>query len=281
MIVSVVLAEAVKRLKESGVIEPRLEAASLLAFALGRDRTFLFAHPEYQLTRDENRRFASILGRRADREPFQYIVGKQEFYGFDFRLSPDVLIPRPETGILVENAIKLLDSIDCPRFLEIGVGSGCISISVLKNVASAAAVGVDISERSLAVAKNNAQLHGVADRLNLSISDIYDSVERESFDAILSNPPYIPAADLAALQPEVRNFEPSAALTDGGDGLSIIREIVREAPERLTRGGYLIIEFGFGQAESVLSMFDREIWRSVTLVNDMQGIPRTAVAAIR
>lgn len=280
MIVSDALKLAAVKLDESGVIEPGREAAGLLAFTLGRDRTFLIAHPEYELSDAETDRYTDVIARRACREPYQYIVGIREFYGLDFNVTPAVLIPRPETELLVEKTIEIIGRLKNPRFLEIGVGSGCISVSVLKNVPSATAIGVDIAENALAIACGNAEMHGVAGRMDLRISDVYDVISGDRFDAILSNPPYVPVADLAGLQPEVRDFEPHTALTDGGDGLGMIRRIVAGASERLLPGGLLMIEFGFGQSKSVLSMYDRDTWKTVEVASDMQGIPRIVISEL-
>jgi release factor glutamine methyltransferase len=280
MTVAETLKMAAAALDGSGVLEPRREAAGLLAFALDRDRTFLVAHPEHKLSEDEADRFAAILARRVDREPYHYIIGTREFYGLDFEVGAGILIPRPETELLVENAIEVISSFENPRFLEIGVGSGCIAVSVLKNVPRATAIGVDIAENALAVARRNSEQHGVTARLELAISDVYDEIVDVRFDAILSNPPYVPAGDIPGLQPEVRDFEPHAALTDGGDGLGIIRRIVDGAPKRLLPGGILIIEFGFGQSASVLLMYDRDIWKNVEIMDDMQGIPRTVISKL-
>lgn len=278
MTVSEVLRAATERLAQSGMIESRREAVSLLAFVLGRDRTYLFAHPEYTLNADELRSYEDVVNRRSSHEPFQYIVGKQEFYGFDFKVNGDVLIPRPETEILVETAIERLSDREKPRLLEIGIGSGCISISLLKTQPAATAVGVDISKSALQVARENAAAHGVEDRIELVSSDVYLSLGPERFDAILANPPYVPSNDIEGLQPEVRLFEPHVALTDGRDGLTIIRQIIEGAPQHLVHDGFLLIEFGFGQSESVKSMYDVGEWQDVKFVDDHQGIPRIAFA---
>ncbi len=271
---------AADAIDKSGIPESRREAGGLLAFALGRDRTFLVAHPEHELSDDEARRFAAILIRRVGREPYHYIVGSREFYGLEFEVGPGVLIPRPETELLVEKAIEILGRLESAHFIEIGVGSGCISVSVLKNLPSATAIGVDISDITIESARRNSEKHGVAPRLELGLSDLYDGLSDERFDAILSNPPYVPADDIAGLQPEVRDFEPHAALTDGTDGLGIIRRIVSGAPERLSAGGILMIEFGFGQSASVLHMFDHDLWKSVEIMDDYQGIPRTVISKL-
>lgn len=281
MKVSEALDHANKKLAESGIPDARREAASLLAFAIARDRTFLIAHPEYELSEEEDQRFVGLVVRRASREPYHYITGTREFYGLDFEVSPDVLIPRPETEILVERSIDLLRVPDAPRFLEIGAGSGCISVSILVNLPSATGFAVDIDEMALEVSRRNANRHHVTSRLTLANSDLFASVGNENFDVVVSNPPYVPAADIPSLQPEVRDHEPLGALTDGGSGLSLIRQIVEGSPLYLKPGGSLIMEFGFGQSAAVKAMFDPVIWECVDVIADIQGIDRVVSAIHR
>ncbi|MGI9036605.1 MAG: N5-glutamine methyltransferase family protein, partial [Pyrinomonadaceae bacterium] len=169
-------------LRESVIFEPRREAFSLLAFALEKDKTFLVAHDDYKLSEAEEIRFREFLRRRARREPLQYIRGSQEFYGLDFIVTPDVLIPRPETELLVENAIQILKDIKNPRFCEVGSGSGCISVSILHTIKSATAVGLEISDAALKISELNARKNGAADRLELKISDIFENLGGEKFD---------------------------------------------------------------------------------------------------
>lgn len=278
--ISEILENASKVLRESGIAEPRREASSLLGFSLKKDKTFLIAHSEYELSDKEIRRFRKILKRRANREPFQYIVGKQEFYGLDFLVSPDVLIPRPETELIVENALEILKNIENPRFCEIGVGSGCISVAILHENKTATAKGTDISAKSLKIARKNAEKHKVSERLQLEISDVFDTFENEKFDLIVSNPPYIPSKDFDALQREVRDFEPKVALTDDKNGLSIIEKIIENAPNFLKPNGYLLMEIGFNQSEKVREIFSFEIWKNVEFFPDLQGIPRMLKAFI-
>lgn len=263
------------------VAEPVREASLLMQFALGRDKTFLIANPEYELNDTEQKLYLSILKRRANREPYQYITGKQEFYGLEFGVTPDVLIPRPETEILVEEAIRLIRENGWKRFCEIGVGSGCIAVSILKNVPNVSAVGGDISSAALDVARRNAASHEVLDQLELKLSDIFADLDAEKFDLIVSNPPYVPLADISGLQSEVRDHEPHIALTDGADGLSIVREIVSGAKDRLGHAGVLLIEIGWDQSERVAEMFDLNEWKSVEFLPDLQGIPRILKAARR
>ncbi|MET0753333.1 MAG: peptide chain release factor N(5)-glutamine methyltransferase [Pyrinomonadaceae bacterium] len=278
MKISEILKKATEILQSSGIAEPRREANSLLAFALEKDRTFLIAHSEYELSDGEQTRFQEFLRRRASREPFQHITGRQEFYGLDFEVSKDVLIPRPETELIVENAIEILREKENSSFCEIGVGSGCISISILHNVENARATGLDISDKALQIAGRNAKKHAVSARLELKISDVFAVLTGEKFDLIVSNPPYISIEDFLELQTEVKNFEPRSALTDEQNGLSIIEKIILQSPNFLKPNGFLLLEIGFGQSEKVRGMFSPEIWKSVEALPDLQNIPRTMKA---
>lgn len=269
---------AAAHLAKSGVPEPRRESGSLLAFALNKDKAFLIAHPEYRPSVTEIERFTDYFKRRANREPFQHITGSQEFYGLEFEISKDVLIPRHETEIIVEQSINILSAIANPAFCEMGVGSGCISVSILHSVTTAEAFGLDISENALKVAQRNALRHGVLSRLKLFRSDIFEALDGQTFDLIASNPPYIPESEFAALQPEVRDFDPRVALTAGRDGLSIIERIVSDSPRFLKPLGFLVIEIGIGQAKTVRAMFKPEIWKTVEVLPDLQSIPRTVIA---
>lgn len=268
------------KLDQNGIPNAARETGSLLARAICRETSFLFAHPEYELSPDEERRFVEFIVRRAAHEPFQYIVGRQEFFGLEFALTIDVLIPRPETELLVERSIGVLGGLERARFLEIGVGSGCVAVSILVNVPHSTAVAVDISSGAIDVAMRNAETHDVASRIEIIRSDIFENVRPEKFDLIVSNPPYVPAADLAGLQSEVRDHEPHIALSDGDSGLTIIERIIDEAPDFLKPDGQLLMEIGFGQAEAVREMFGGEAWEGVHFEDDLQGIPRMVVAKL-
>lgn len=280
------LASASIRLDAAGVAEPRRESASLLALALNEPNTFLIAHPEYELTADEATRFENYVSRREKREPFQYIAGRQEFYGLDFEVTPAVLIPRPETEILVEEAIKELTKLaelgklSELRFLEIGVGSGCIAVSILANVPTATAFATDISPAAIEVARRNAERHNVADRLTLVEGDLFAGVEGR-FDMIVSNPPYVPDGDIADMQTEVRDFEPHNALFSGADGLDIVRRIIGDAPKHLNSGGFLFIEIGIGQTEQLKGHFVPSVWGAPQVLTDLQQIERTVKVRLR
>ncbi len=274
------LRNAEQVLASSGIPEPRREAITLLTVAATHDRTFVYAHPEHLLTESETTAFESIVRRRAAREPLQYISGTQQFYGLEFEVNPDVLIPRPETEILVERSIDTIAGLDRPYICEVGVGSGCIVVSILYTVKSAVAIGLDVSGAARRVALQNAEKHSVANRLELLESDVFGGLSDQKFNLIVSNPPYVPARDIDGLEPEVRDFEPHMALTDGSDGLSIIRRIVNGAPEYLLPTGHLLIEIGFGQGEEVKAMFDPLSWQRPVLIPDLQRIPRVIAAEL-
>lgn len=276
MKISEILKTSAEILRASGVAEPRREANSLLAFALNKNQTFLIAHDDYELSDEEENSYQQFIKRRAGREPFQYIVGRQEFCGLDFVVSSDVLIPRPETELLVETAIAILPK--SGKFCEVGVGSGCISVAILHEMKTATAKGLDISEAALRVARQNAETNKVSERLNLKQSDVFDSLRGETFDLIVSNPPYISVEEMKTLQIEVRDFEPETALTDGGDGLSIIEKIIADAPQFLNDKGFLLLEIGHEQSDAVQKMFDKSVWRNVAAIKDFQGIARVIKA---
>lgn len=272
------IAEAVKfastTLSDARLKEPKKDARLLLQFAIRRPKEFLFAHPEYELSGAEQAAFNDAVTRRTDHEPVQYITGRTEFYGLEFIVSPAVLIPRPETEILVENAVEFLRENDAARFCEIGVGSGCISVSMLTQLANATAIAVDRSPEALEVARQNAERHNVIDRLDLRLSDVFDSVAEDGFDAIVSNPPYVSLAEVATLDREVRDFEPEMALTDNSDGLEVIRKIITDSSHKLHSGGVLFMEVGFGQSGRILPLLSDEMWADVRFFSDLQSIPR-------
>ncbi len=274
---NVLISGAAARLAAAGVDEPRREASLLLEYAIRRDRTFVIAHSEYEPTADELQTFYDFVRRRSGHEPFHYIVGRKEFYGLNFVVRPGVLIPRPETEMLVTAAINELQQHVSPAFCELGVGSGCISSAILFNVRAARCVGLEVSPDALAVARENADLLGVAERCDLRISDRFAALDDEKFDLIVSNPPYVAAADIPTLQPEVREHEPHTALTDGGDGLSFIHYLAEHAYQYLRPGGLLLIEFGAGQSDAVESIFNDTGWQ-LQIEADMRQIPRMAAA---
>ncbi|MFL6230982.1 MAG: peptide chain release factor N(5)-glutamine methyltransferase [Pyrinomonadaceae bacterium] len=278
------LREAAEALREAGVTDARREAATLLAATLERDRTFLIAHAGDALAPDRLALFRERVRRRAAGEPLQYITGRQEFYGLDFEVNRAVLIPRPETELLVETALELLRDTDAerggraPQLCDVGTGTGCIPVAILHERTDARAVALDISTDALEVAARNAARHNVSARLALVASDCFDALDAAAqFDLITSNPPYVAEADLAALQREVRDYEPRHALTPGGDGLRVIRQLVADAPRFLVPRGHLVFEIGYDQHDAVRRLIDPRVWHPVEIRRDLQGIPRTVV----
>jgi release factor glutamine methyltransferase len=256
------------------VPDARRDAELLVAFVTGKDKTFLITHPEGELSEIETAELIELEGRRASREPLQYILGRQEFYGLEFEVTPDVLIPRPETEILVERAIEFLKPLGGARFCEVGIGSGCISVSILDSLPNATAIAGDISDKALQVARRNAERNHVIPRLKLMRSDVFSNIPEMAFSAIVSNPPYVPDEDIDTLQAEVRDHEPRIALSGGTSGLSIIERVISGAIPRLESGGLLLLEIGFDQSEKVSALIDRDRWQHLEFLPDLQGIPR-------
>jgi release factor glutamine methyltransferase len=275
-----VLKEASSILENAGVPEARREASSLLSFVLGRGRTFLISHAEDHVGDESFDRFRELVERRAAGEPLQYITGVQDFFGREFRVTPDVLIPRPETELLVEAALEKAGGRSASAFLcDVGTGSGCIAVTLLAEMPAARAVAVDKSEAALEVAKLNAQNLSVNDRAAFLVSDCFSALDAHEyqFDLIVSNPPYVAGAVVAGLQREVRDHEPLIALSPGPDGLTIIRRLLDDSPAFLKPGGHLLMEIGFDQAEAVTRLVDANVWRLLEIRPDLQSIPRIVV----
>lgn len=268
-------------LRRAGVLEPRQEAGSLLAHVLGRDRTFILGHADDSIDDEQLRQFLEVLSERVSRKPLQYITGHQEFYGLDFEVNEHVLIPRPETELLVELALERLSKEDVAHSIcDVGTGSGCIAITLLCKLPRARAVAIDISPEALTVAKRNAARHGVDDRIEFLASDCFAELNPTGggFDLIVSNPPYVAERARLGLQREVRDFEPSAALMAGPDGLAVITRLLREAGGFLKPGAQFLFEIGFDQGvalENLLQQPDAsETWKLLGIYPDLQGIPR-------
>ena len=271
------LREAARALDHAGAGDARREASSLLSHITGRDRTFLISHAEDPLDEHELRDFVAAIERRAAGEPSQYITGVQDFYGRTFRVTPDVLIPRPETELLVEAALRVMK--DKASVCDVGTGSGCIAVTLLCERADARAVAVDISEAALEIARQNAREQGVETRIKFQVSDCFDALDprTDRFDLIVSNPPYVSASALSGLQREVRDHEPLVALSPGADGLRVIRRLLSDAPAYLEPHGHLLMEIGFDQSETLTTLVNPTVWSLNDILPDLQGIPRIAV----
>lgn len=271
---------ASERLRVASVPNDVLDAQTLLAEALGKDRTYLIVNFNEQLGEDLLAAYSQLIERRSAGEPLQYITGHQQFFGLEFEVTPDVLIPRPETELIVEEVIRLVEEhkLNDPVIVDVGTGSGCIAVALARELGNAKVFACDISTAALNVARKNAARHELENRIEFIESDLLAAFpETELADFILSNPPYVAAHELPTLQREVRDWEPHTALTDQADGLSFYRRLLADAPARLKPGGYLICELGFGQSEAVLAMAGSQIWSEIRLLDDLQSIPRTII----
>jgi release factor glutamine methyltransferase len=275
------IAEAILRgahdLRKAGVPEARREAGSLLAHVLDRDRTFMLSHADDPISEEQLETFCRTLDWRAAGKPLQYITGHQDFFGLDFEVTPDVLIPRPETELLVEKALELVSTEAAPIICDLGTGSGCIAITLLHELPRARGIAIDVSPAAIEVAKRNASRHSVSERLEFLVSDCFAGLNRKNplFDLVVSNPPYISVRELENLQREVRDYEPHLALQAGEDGLSIIRRLLVEAGVYLKNDGHFLFEIGFDQHQAVEQLVDPERWKLLDIYSDLQGIPRT------
>jgi release factor glutamine methyltransferase len=263
-------------LREAGVADERLTASLLLAYALGVDRVHLIAYPERELTPGELRLYSQAIERRAARVPFQHITGIQEFYGLEFEVTPDVLVPRPETELIVEASERLWSRLRLRgvRVLDVGTGSGILAVTLAKRLPGAAVTAADISAAALAVARRNAARHGAW--IDFVRADLASALAGP-FALVVSNPPYIPDGDIDALQPEVRDHDPRLALAGGADGLDAYRRLFADAPRVLEPGGHLMCEFGIGQADALRGLAVASGLDVVEILSDLQGIPRTIV----
>ena len=252
--VEALLREAAALLATAGVERPRAEARLLLEAATGTSRSRLLAHPEHPVSDGDTQRFRDWIARRAAREPTAYILGRCEFWSLAFRVGPGVLVPRADSETMIEAVTRAFpDRTSALRVLDLGVGSGCLLLSVLHHFVNARGLGVDASDQALAYARTNAEALGLDSRADLRLLDWQDGVPG-TFDVVLANPPYIPSAEIAGLAPEVRSFEPLAALDGGPDGLDAYRAILPGLRGLLDENGSAFLEVGAGQAPDVIAL---------------------------
>jgi release factor glutamine methyltransferase len=274
------VANARQRLRAAGIDEAEadFDARLLAERLLGWDATAFFSHGHEASPANFADRYQALIERRADREPLAYISGVQEFWGLAFEVSPAVLIPRPETELIVELFIEHFPARDqAMTVADACTGSGCLAVAIAHEYPTSRFVATDLSAEALMVARRNAGRHQVSDRIEFLQDDVL-SKTGGTFDAIVANPPYIPDDELDTLQPEVRDHEPRLALAAGADGLDILRTVVIQAAARLKPSGVLLFEFGFGQAQAVTQLVAGTPELALTeLRQDLQGIPRTAV----
>ena len=256
----------------------RADAEFLLRHLLDRERAALLARWKERLDESEAARYVDLLERRHAGEPIQYIIGETGFYGLSFRVTPDVLIPRPETEHLVEKVIALCQGLERPRIVDVGTGSGAIAIALAHALPHAHVTATDISPAALEIARENARRHGVADRVRFLRGDLMAPVAAERFDVVASNPPYVATTERAGLALEVRDHEPEVALFAGCDGLAVYRRLILQAAEQIVAGGYIVLEIGYGQKEALAALLTESRFQNLEFVPDLQGIARVAVA---
>jgi release factor glutamine methyltransferase len=293
------LKQGIMLLRSAHVPSDTLAAELLLLHASGKDRTWLYTHPEEILDQEIAAAYFALLHRRAQGEPTQHLTGKQEFWGLDFEVTPDVLIPRPETEHLIEVALDRLAVRELRagrprrfageglRILDIGTGSGCIAIALAKDLPDAELFATDISSASLAVAQRNATRHSVAGRIHFIKSNLLDALAGSPlatchwpllFDLIISNPPYIGRREAPSLPVEVRDHEPHSALFGGEEGYELYGRLIPQAASRLKHGGLLVLELGHDSLPAVQPLLDSAAWSNIAVTNDLAGIPRVLSA---
>lgn len=258
-----------KILQKENIADAKIDAWYLLQMACKIDRNFYYLHEEDELTAEQQSEYESTVHKRAEHVPLQYIIGEQEFMGLKFKVNSNVLIPRQDTETLVEEALRVVEP--GMRVLDLCTGSGCIIISLAKNVADISCMGSDISKQALLVAKENAKANEV--EVEWERSDLFENISG-TFDLIVSNPPYIPTGEIPGLMPEVRDFEPVDALDGKEDGLYFYRIITEKSLEYLTSDGYLYFEIGYDQGEAVSAMMRQCGYTQVEVIKDLAGNDR-------
>jgi release factor glutamine methyltransferase len=257
-----------------------MNAELLLMFTLGRDRAFLYGHPEYGLSVDEQARYEQVLAQRAQGIPAQYITGHQEFWGMDLIVTPAVLIPRPETEHVIEAVVELAKSAsqagEVLKIVDVGTGSGCIALALAKELPNAEIHAVDISPAALEIARANAARHQLDSRIQFHEADLLAGMQKGSFDFVASNPPYVGESEEDLVQLDVRKYEPRGAVFAGPVGTEVIERLIPQANEVLKPGGWLVMEISGTIAERVQELLSD--WTDVQITNDLQGIPRVAAA---
>jgi release factor glutamine methyltransferase len=280
-----VLKKAVSFLNSKAVENPRLNAELLLCQVLDISRLDLYLQFDRPLTNDERNRYKELLRRRGSYEPLQYILGETEFMSLRFKVSPHVLIPRPETEVLIEKVMDCMKDRPRTHLLDIGTGSGNIAVSLARYIKDTEVVASDISSDILSVARHNAEVNGVSNRIRFIQTEVStDSLQKEfpaSFDAVVSNPPYVALGEWDALPREIQRYEPRVALCDEGDGLTFYPVIAQKGQELLKTEGFLFVEVGDGQGDRVQSILEKAGYISVTIYPDLNGIKRVVSGKLK
>jgi release factor glutamine methyltransferase len=294
------LQRGIAELRAANISAYTLAAELLLLHAVGKERAWIYSHPEEKVSAEQRQTFLSLIARRAAGEPVQHLIGHQEFWGLDFAVNPDVLIPRPETEHVIEVTLDRLALREVRegrpqtsdgtrlRIADVGTGSGCIAIALAKELPRARFYASDISAAALTVAKHNAERHNVCDRIQFSLSNLLEGVialgsgadgaDTQQFDAIISNPPYIGRREAETLAREVRDHEPATALFGGEEGYELYGALIAQSAQHLRPGGLLILELGYNSLPAVQPLLSEPTWTQVSVTNDLAGIARVICA---
>ncbi|MGC2111171.1 MAG: peptide chain release factor N(5)-glutamine methyltransferase [Candidatus Korobacteraceae bacterium] len=273
------LTSAVDLLEAADVGSPRMNAEVLLMFVLGVHRAYLYAHPERELTSEEEVRYDEVLAQRATGMPSQYITGHQEFWGLDFVVTPAVLIPRPETEHLVETVLELARGVPHPKLIDVGTGSGCVALALAHELKDAEVYALDLSTDALEVARANAARLQLDGRVHFARSNVLETLDEvRNFDFVVSNPPYVGFDEADKVQKSVRDFEPRMAVFAGEQGLDVLGPLVAQAHRALKPGGWLAVEIGYSMRDAVVNLLSPTLWDDINVVPDLQGIPRVVAA---
>jgi release factor glutamine methyltransferase len=268
---------AIDQLTAAHIGSPRMNAELLMMFTLNCDRAYLYAHPERELSAEEEQQYTDAINQRSSGLPAQYITGHQEFWGMDLIVSPAVLIPRPETEHVIETVLRLVKNRDVPlRIVDVGTGSGCIALALAKELPNAKIHTTEISLAALEIARANAARHHLEPRIHFHEANLLTGLEPDSFDFVVSNPPYVGEAEQDQVQLEVRKFEPRNAVFAGQTGTEVIELLIPEAKRMLKPAGWLVFEISGTIADRVRESLSG--WRNLEIANDLQGIPRIAAA---
>ncbi len=271
------LSKSIQYLKKYHVENARLDAEYIFAYVLGVKRVSLMLNFDVEITEEQKDLIRKYIVRRGKhREPLQYIVKEWEFYGYPFKVDERVLIPRQDTEILVEQCIILMKELENPKILDIGTGSGAISITLAKELPNSEVLGLDVSDDALKMAVENRELNNAVN-LKFLKSNVFQHVKDRNYDLIVSNPPYIPVEEYNELMPEVKRYEPKMALTDGGDGYYFYKKISEESMQYLKNGGYLAFEVGYNQGETVSQFMEKSGFHIVGRIADYGGIERVII----
>ena len=268
---------AAEKLKSAGIPESRLEAELFLEDAADISRIMIITEPDAEVDAEKQKLFEDMVERRTKFEPFAYITGHKEFMGLDFKVGEGVLIPRPDTEILVESIIETAKEHNLKTSAEIGIGSGCISISIAK-YAGLDCVGTDISKAALAIAVDNIKKNDVVDKVKFFEGDVFKGMPENKYDIIVSNPPYIRKKDMEDLMPDVKDYEPYTALCGGDDGLDFYRQISIEGKDFLNDGGFIFYEIGWDEAEEVSDILRENGYKDIEVIKDLSGLDRVVKA---